>query len=711
MTLRTSPPSTSAVVASKRASTGHLWWRAITVCVAVSVAAFTITHWVSRVVPATNRARRQLVQSIHQYGPVVGYIAAIAGAVLIVLWILSRVSGGGSSFRSGGGAKDLALPLGQGLGIRPGALRIKAKWSHGHLVTATIVPPRGVALRTNFLEIVERTVQPYAAADINVTFDPQRRAIVVAPAPPAEEPRWWNDTPVVADIHTNLAPLLGELRVSRNGTEFSEEGGFKQATLEYGTTTKDLSDGFKRRVRLTLEQKVPSPTGAWDIVWIPNRHRFVVSYGTPLPEKVFNPGPPPADKLPRHAVPLGIRRGGGLGLWQPARWPHLLIAGVTGGGKSVIMRTLLVMCLCLKWNAFLCDPKRLGYRQGFARGWGMNHSRIATEGHTIEATVLAVHAEMMRRYQLCEWGHAEPNDFEPILLAIDENTEALVVMGEAAKARFEANNPGKTAPKNMRSPAEPRLWSINRLGREVGVYCVLAHQRPDVSYIPGEARDNMPSRYAAGKITPIAANMLFESHGVEQRITKAMVGENGEPRQEPVPGRATVNLGYGPEPLQGYWTPKPNSDETSKEDAQELELLRVRAETAQNEAGYPLLPGMIEIDDQGQYIGHVGGIDLLQQLPPDIDQGDNADDEQYLSTDPGTPADRVPARELRPGWRITIPHHGTVITATVTDIHVNGGEIAVSLLPDGQSDLTEHTFNSDDIVDIETADLQEAGSR
>jgi hypothetical protein len=198
-----------------------------------------------------------------------------------------------------------------------------------------------------------------------------------------------------------------------------------------------------------------------------------------------------------------------------------------------------------------------------------------------------------------------------LLLVMDENTEAIAAMNTHAKAQY-AEETGKKPPKNHTSHAVDALWEIARLGREAGTYAVYAHQRPDVTYIPGEARDNLLSRYAAGALNGDGAEMMFDSQAIEQRVTISEANpDTGELHHRPVDGRATVQLGNGPEPLQGYWTPKIWDEQECPEgsaDATNMAPLQPAAQHAWHNADPGLLPGVLQIrDGDGTILGATGG--------------------------------------------------------------------------------------------------------
>ena len=64
-----------------------------------------------------------------------------------------------------------------------------------------------------------------------------------------------------------------------------------------------------------------------------------------------------------------------------------------------------------------------------------------------------------------------------------------------------------------------KLWSLLRLGRQAKIFVITATQRPDVNFIPGEARSNLVARVAMGKQDGPALDMVFNTRMIQQRAS------------------------------------------------------------------------------------------------------------------------------------------------------------------------------------------------
>jgi hypothetical protein len=119
-----------------------------------------------------------------------------------------------------------------------------------------------------------------------------------------------------------------------------------------------------------------------------------------------------------------------------------------------------------------------------------------------------------------------------------------------------------------------KIWSILRLGRQCRVFVVIATQRPDVSFIPGEARSNLIARVGLGKLDGAALEMVFGTRAIQQRVYDVSLDSaTGQRRRDRVEGRATVDLGSGPQTVQGYWVPDPAKAITEELGVNDLRLV------------------------------------------------------------------------------------------------------------------------------------------
>jgi len=212
------------------------------------------------------------------------------------------------------------------------------------------------------------------------------------------------------------------------------------------------------------------------------------------------------------AVPLGYDVGGTPIIADLAKMPHVLIAGTTGSGKSVVLNTWICTWLYRARpqdvRMILIDPKRVELSV-------FNHiphlltPPIVEMEKAVSALAWAV-KEMDRRYQVlqeCGVRNLEeyrnlpknPETLPYIVIAIDELADLMVV---AAKE------------------AETLIQRIAQKARAVGIHLVLATQRPSVNVITGVIKANIPTRIAFNVASVVDSKVILDSTGAEKLLGK-----------------------------------------------------------------------------------------------------------------------------------------------------------------------------------------------
>ncbi|MFD1953756.1 FtsK/SpoIIIE domain-containing protein [Paenibacillus thailandensis] len=158
--------------------------------------------------------------------------------------------------------------------------------------------------------------------------------------------------------------------------------------------------------------------------------------------------------------------------------PHLLIAGETGSGKSVALRSILTTMLktCAgRLQLFCADLKRSEFHL-----FRDNADQVMIEAHELHKTTLRIRKEMRRRGDLLDKeGLANINDLPElqrppyIVLAIDE-----VALLKKEKDLMDS------------------IEEISAIGRALGVFLILSMQRPDADVLDGKLKNNLTVRLA-----------------------------------------------------------------------------------------------------------------------------------------------------------------------------------------------------------------------
>ena len=255
----------------------------------------------------------------------------------------------------------------------------------------------------------------------------------------------------------------------------------------------------------SIRIEAPIPGRSVVGIEIPNRDSNVVGLKSIFEEVEF------ADSSQGLTFALGRDVAGAARATDLTKMPHLLIAGATGSGKSVMVNaliaSLLFRCRPDELRLILIDPKRVelsGYN-------GLPHLLVPviTEAEKASAALRWTVLEMENRYRLfAEAGarniaaynesRVDPNDRIPfIVVIIDELADLMMQDG--------------------RSTEEP-IVRIAQKARATGIHLVLATQRPSVNVVTGLIKANIPSRIAFAMASQIDSRTVLDAPGAEDLI-------------------------------------------------------------------------------------------------------------------------------------------------------------------------------------------------
>ena len=158
--------------------------------------------------------------------------------------------------------------------------------------------------------------------------------------------------------------------------------------------------------------------------------------------------------------------------------PHLLIAGATGSGKSVIINGLIYTCLFSLpgmqpggKELILIDPKRVELAQ-----W-MNVPHCIDYASEPAAMVSALNYAMQLvewRYKAMQADHKRKFDGGDLYIIIDEFADLILTQKRTVK---------------------PLIQRLAQIGRAANVHIVLATQTPIAKVIPTEIKCNFDARF------------------------------------------------------------------------------------------------------------------------------------------------------------------------------------------------------------------------
>ena len=198
-----------------------------------------------------------------------------------------------------------------------------------------------------------------------------------------------------------------------------------------------------------------------------------------------------------------IVKGSKLQLMKDVTWdfieePHLLIGGGTGGGKTVVLMTI-IYALAKIGFIDICDPKNSDLAG--LKKIPVFHNRVFTSKEDIINCFKENVEFMEKRYKLMSSSHkfqAGKNfthyDMKPKFILVDE--------WAALMAKIDRDY-------SQQAELMEYLSQLVLEGRQAGVFIIFAMQRPDGEFIKTALRDNFMKRLSVGHLESTGYDMMF----------------------------------------------------------------------------------------------------------------------------------------------------------------------------------------------------------
>jgi DNA segregation ATPase FtsK/SpoIIIE-like protein len=318
------------------------------------------------------------------------------------------------------------------------------------------------------------------------TMDHERNAAIIAGKLasfniPARVIRW-NAGPVVTQYEVEPDPSVKVSRI---------EG-----------LADDLSMALAAR---TIRIEAPIPGKSVVGIEIPNSDFNVVALRRILGEVDFK------GSGSRLTFALGRDVAGHARAADLAKMPHLLIAGATGSGKSVMVNALITSLLCEatpnEVRMILVDMKRVE----LAAYNALPHLMVPviTEPEKAKAALKWAVAEMDSRYRRFAGATARniTGYNETRVDSADRLPYLVIIIDELADLMMREG-------KNIEDP----IVRLAQKARATGIHLVLATQRPSVNVVTGLIKANFPSRIAFAMASQIDSRTILDAPGAEDLI-------------------------------------------------------------------------------------------------------------------------------------------------------------------------------------------------
>lgn len=214
------------------------------------------------------------------------------------------------------------------------------------------------------------------------------------------------------------------------------------------------------------------------------------------------------------------------------KYPHALIAGTTGSGKSVVLRVLLWECIKKGATPYFIDFKGGIELTAFEQFGEVVYERDQALDLLKELTAeLKLRLALFRNEgvkNLIEYNNKFPDKkLTRVVIGCDEVAEMLDKTGLSA------------ADAAIYKEIEKEMSTIARLGRAPGINMLLGTQRPDAKVIVGQIKNNLPIRIC-GRMTDVHASEMVLGNTLATTL-------NSEIR-----GRFLYNVGADTFEFQGY---------------------------------------------------------------------------------------------------------------------------------------------------------------
>jgi hypothetical protein len=264
----------------------------------------------------------------------------------------------------------------------------------------------------------------------------------------------------------------------------------------------------------TIRMEAPVPGRPYVGVEIPNKNSRLVTLREVLESKEYQV----AREKSKLAIGLGKDVAGLVRVGDLARMPHLLIAGATGAGKSVMINTIIASILSQATpddvRLLMVDPKMVELNMYN----DIPHllSPVVIEVDKVVSLLKNAINEMERRYRLFsqlgvrnldgyrklrqqkfEQGDTSLNNLPAIVIIIDELADLMMA-----------------APEEV----EGMICRLAQLARATGIHLVVATQRPSVDVITGLIKANIPTRISFMVSSAVDSRTIIDMGGAERLL-------------------------------------------------------------------------------------------------------------------------------------------------------------------------------------------------
>lgn len=330
-------------------------------------------------------------------------------------------------------------------------------------------------------------------------------------APPLELLKSSVEKPDAGDLRANaniikrtlesfgIAVEMGEINIGPKVTRYTLRPAEGIKLTKITALNQDLSLALSAH---PIRIEAPIPGKPYVGIEVPNKNAAVVRLGNLMAYPEFS-----------ESGGLGFCVGrdvtGDLITANIEKMPHLLVAGATGSGKSIVLHSILVSLLYKNspqtLKLILIDPKRVE----LSAYNGLPHliAPVITQGKKALGVFRWAIAEMEKRYEtLLKAGardiqsYNKKNPESPmafIIIVVDEMADLMAAYGR---------------------DVENAIVRLAQMARATGIHLILSTQRPSVEVITGLIKANITARIALQVASQVDSRTILDTAGAEKLL-------------------------------------------------------------------------------------------------------------------------------------------------------------------------------------------------
>ncbi len=371
---------------------------------------------------------------------------------------------------------------------------------------------------------------PKTVSDLNKYKNyklPPRDIFTKGAASSGEIPQWVYDKEEI--INQTLADfgIAGSVVERRKGPSFTRY----EIALEAGVMAKKVSN-IHNEIQMALGVKsiniqAPIPGKRTVGVEVPNVKNDTVFFGDILNDEFYDDNP--------LKIALGKDIDNNNIYTKINKWPHGLVAGSTGSGKSVCINTILLSLLLKnkpdELKLMLFDPKvveLMTYNE-------LPHlvTPVITEPSLASEALKWACKEMDDRYNIFALSRSKNiemyNEKVKTDMTLRKMPYIVIIIDELADLMMTAA-----------ADVEDSVSRITAKARAAGIHLLVATQRPTVDVVKGTIKANIPTRVAFHTVSPVDSVTILDEGGAENLLGK---------------GDMLIKEGDIPQRLQGAYVP------------------------------------------------------------------------------------------------------------------------------------------------------------